>query len=993
MAQSELEMEKQLVEQLANSGYEVLDATNESAIVDNFRQQLGYHNRRELNELPLSNDEFEQVLSQLRKGTIFDKSMRLRHRVMVNRSDGTVVNLELFNSRHWCQNHFQVTRQITNNGDTSNTRYDVTILINGLPLIQIELKRRGLDLKSAFDQIVRYRKTSYSQNAGLFDYIQLYVISNGVNTRYFSTNNKLNYQFTFPWTDEDNKPINRLSDFADTFLEKCHVSKMIARYIVHHQSRKTVLVLRPYQYYAVEAMINRVEIGRGDGYIWHTTGSGKTLTSFKASQIISGMKEVDKVLFVVDRRDLDYQTAQEFNAFSEGSVDSTDNTRKLVEQLNDPGCKLIVTTIQKLNTAINQRRYQTKLKSLRDKRVVFNFDECHRSQFGDTHQRICDFFNQRQMFGFTGTPIFEENAIKTRVGMKTTNHLFGACLHKYIITDAIKDGNVLRFSVDYRKVKAVFDGTEVEAKNRKLLNDKHYLSSEKRIQKVVNDVLSVHDNKTHERSYTAMMCVNSVDELMTYYRLIKASQEGAESPLRIATIFSCNGNDNKEFDGVSETDGLEVKVGADDSRMNFLLDCVKDYNRDHGTSYDVHDSQDFYRYYQDISKRVRKQDIDILLVVNMFLTGFDSPTLNTLYVDKNLRHQGLIQAYSRTNRVFDVRKSHGNIVCYRDLKEATDEALMLFANRHSKGGDLEDVASVVIMSPYPDLKKQFNDKIKQLKEQTPTPDAVDDLVREEEQLQFLQTFREVIRMKNALKTFPDYDDDLKAGKLEINEDDLVDFESKYKDKYNDIQRAEKEERDKKAKERREEIEKLRKEGKLTEAEQKEREHQLEIEAQMKSMQFDIELLDTAEINVEYILNLIERLDGEDDDFEFMRIRTMILDTLERNSELKDKAGLFTAFIDEEIKPNAKLFKKDELGDIHTRFEQFADNKRQVEIEALANEYGLDVSIVKSLVDDYLYSGKEPTKGDLMNLLKASFPKPIERHRASKLIIQSISSFI
>ncbi|MEE3191628.1 MAG: type I restriction endonuclease subunit R, partial [Pseudomonadota bacterium] len=425
------------------------------------------------------------------------------------------------------------------------------------------------------------------------------------------------------------------------------------------------------------------------------------------------------------------------------------------------------------------------------------------------------------------------------------------------ITDAIKDGNVLRFSVDYRKVKAVFDGTDVEAQNSKLLNDRHYLSSEKRIQKVVNDILAVHDNKTHDRTYTAMMCVNSVDELMSYYRLIKSSQESAESPLRIATIFSCNGNDNKEFDGVSETDGLEVKPDADDSRMNFLRDCVKDYNRDHGTSYDVRDSQDFYRYYQDISKRVRKQDIDILLVVNMFLTGFDSPTLNTLYVDKNLRHQGLIQAYSRTNRVFDVRKSHGNIVCYRDLKEATDEALMLFANRHSKGGDLDDVASVVIMSPYPDLKKQFNEKIKQLKEQTPTPDAVDDLVREEEQFQFLQTFRDVIRMKNALKTFPDYDDDLQAGKLEIDEQDLADFESKYSDKYNDIKRAEKEERDKKSKERQEEIKKLREEGKLTEAEQKEREHQLEIEAQMKSMQFDIELLDTAEINVEYILNLIE----------------------------------------------------------------------------------------------------------------------------------------
>ena len=377
----------------------------------------------------------------------------------------------------------------------------------------------------------------------------------------------------------------------------------------------------------------------------------------------------------------------------------------------------------------------------------------------------------------------------------------------------------------------------------------------------------------------------------------------------------------------------------------------------------------------------------------MFLTGFDSPTLNTLYVDKNLRHQGLIQAYSRTNRVFDVRKSHGNIVCYRDLKDATDEALMLFANRYSKGGDLGEVTSVVIMSPYPDLKKQFNDKITQLKTQTPTPDAVDDLVREEEQFHFMQTFRDVIRMKNALKTFPDYDDDLQAGKLEIDEQDLADFESKYRDKFEDIQRAEKEERKRKAKEREEEIKKLREEGKMTEAEEKEREHELEIAAQMKSMQFDIELLDTAEINVEYILNLIERLDGEDDDAEFMRIRTMILDTLERHSNLRDKAGLFTAFIDEEIKPNAKLFKKDELGDIHTRFEQFADRKRQGEIDALAKEYGLDVAIVKQMVDDYLYSGKEPTKGDLMSLLKASFTKPIERHRASVLIVERIKTFV
>jgi type I restriction enzyme R subunit len=996
VSQSELEMEKQLFEQLVDSGYEPLTITNESQLVDNFRQQLGYCNRTILDNTPLSNDEFEQIKAQLRKGTIFDKSKRLRGRVLITRSNGEVINLELFNTKQWCKNHFQVVRQITNISKKSHSRYDVTILINGLPLTQIELKARGVDLKSGFDQIVRYRKTSYGENAGLFDYIQLFVISNGVNTRYFSNNDKLSYQFTFPWADIENNPINNIHDFADAFLEKCHLAKMIARYIVHHETRKSIMVLRPYQFYAVEAILSRVEIGIGDGYIWHTTGSGKTLTSFKVSKILSGMPNVDKVLFVVDRRDLDYQTAEEFNAFSKGSVDSTDNTQVLVDQLNDPGCKLIVTTIQKLNTAISHRRYQKAIAGLREKKVVFNFDECHRSQFGETHQRICDFFLQRQMFGFTGTPIFEENAVKTKYGAKTTEHLFGKPLHKYIITDAIKDRNVLRFAMETRKVQATFSDSGTESNNVKLHSDKHYLSSEKRIQAVVDDLVVIHNAKTHNRKYTAMMCVNSVDDLMTYYRLISESQVESSTPLRLATIFSCNGSDNEEFDGVSEQDtGAEINPSKLDKRgserFEFLKSCVDDYNKAQQTSHDVKDTEGFYRYYQDISKRVRSRDVDILIVVNMFLTGFDSPTLNTLYVDKTLKNQGLIQAYSRTNRVFDVQKSHGNIVCYRDLKSETDDALAIFANRYSKA-NAGEVINDVIMAPYAELKKRFNEQVDALKSQVETPSDVDSLIKEDDKMTFLTSFRDIVRLQNTLKTFPDYDDDLNGNELAIGEQDLRDFESKYKDMVQDVQAAEKDERKRKSAERRAEIQELRKQGKMSEAEKKAEEHRLEMNAVLASMQFDVELLSSNEINVQYILNLIEKLDDEGDDGKFDSLRTMILDLLSRDSELRHKSELFKSFIDEEIKPNVSKIKQDQLDDIPERFRKFVEKKYLLAIKSVANSYDMDFDKLMLTITELRYKGRDLEPRELLLCLNKK-PKPLDRLTLGKTIADELTSLL
>ena len=418
--QSEIAMEIALVDQLTEQGYEFIALTNEKALLQNFKTQLEIHNK-----LKLTNDEFDQLVVKLNKGDVFDRSKQLKQRVDIQKVNGDVFYLELFDSERWCQNCFQVARQITNKSDSNHSRYDVTILINGLPLVQIELKARGSDIKSAFDQIVRYRKKSYNTNSGLFEYIQLFIISNGLDTRYFSNNKTLSYQFTFEWSDIENQKVNRLSEFAEFFLERCHLSKMIARYIVQHETFHALMVLRPYQYHAVEKIIERVKHGRGDGYVWHTTGSGKTLTSFKASQILSRDPNVGKVVFVVDRRDLDTQTKLEFNAFSPDSVDPTENTKKLVSQLTDPACDLIVTTIQKLNAAITKQQFKSASEAIREQKFVFIFDECHRSQFGETHQRICDFFPNRQMFGFTGTPIFDQNIVDTKYGKRTTEHLFG----------------------------------------------------------------------------------------------------------------------------------------------------------------------------------------------------------------------------------------------------------------------------------------------------------------------------------------------------------------------------------------------------------------------------------------------------------------------------------------------------------------------------------------------------------------------------------------
>jgi type I restriction enzyme R subunit len=727
--QSEQALEDSLVKQLQTLGYEFAPISNEADLLINLKRQLEKHNG-----VKLTDGEFAKVLNHLNKGNVFDRAKTLRDRFQITRDNGESIYIEFLNQEHWCQNEYQVTRQVSMEGKYKN-RYDVTLLINGLPLVQIELKRRGLELKEAFNQVNRYQRHSFWSSYGLFQYVQIFVISNGVNTKYYANNRRQSFKQTFFWTDKDNKSITWLDAFADAFLEKCHVSKMICKYTVLHESNKILMVLRPYQYYAVEALIDRVKNSHKNGYVWHTTGSGKTLTSFKASQILVKLPEVHKVVFVVDRNDLDYQTTREFNYFSEGSVDGTNNTAHLVRQFSDD-TPLIVTTIQKLNNAISRKPLPEKMEMQlaaddtseyknglggskpSQKRIVFLFDECHRSQFGETHKRIKEFFTNCQMFGFTGTPIFAENAISNKFGKRTTFELFGDCLHKYVITNAIRDENVLKFSVEYVGRYTQKDGTEVDLDIQvEDIDTKELLDSPQRLEKIVDYIIANHERKTHRKEFTAIFCVSSIDNLIKYYEFFKAKKEAGRHNLRVVTIFSYSANEpDKDADGLIGDPDFDIR---EDTPVNVhsrekLDEFINDYNTMYGTRFSTRDSQSFYNYYKDISKRVKdreketfldKDRVDILLVVNMYLTGFDAKKVNTLYVDKNLRHHGLIQAFSRTNRILNEVKSHGNIVCFRNLKKATDDAIRSFfqsgGKRSHPHAALRGICREIQRSPRP----------------------------------------------------------------------------------------------------------------------------------------------------------------------------------------------------------------------------------------------------------------------------------------------------
>ena len=929
--QPEAVLEAKLIKQLVSLEYEKVSVVSEDELLTNLKSQLEKHNKTSF-----SNDEFKRITNHLSKGTVFEKAKILRDKYALPLDDGTTKWIEFLDVENWCQNLFQVTSQVTIEGSYKN-RYDVTLLINGFPLVQIELKRRGVELKQAFNQINRYQRHSFQSNSALFGYVQIFIISNGVNTKYYANNKKQSFKQTFFWADKNNKNISNLEAFTEDFLERCHVSKMICKYIVLAETDRILMVLRPYQYYAAEAIIDRVINSSKNGYIWHTTGSGKTLTSFKAAQVLMKLPQVHKVVFVVDRKDLDYQTQKEFNSFSDGSVDGTNNTRALVKQFGDD-TQLIVTTIQKLNGAISRERYLNKMEQLKDKSIVFIFDECHRSQFGETHLRINKFFNNNQMIGFTGTPIFPENAIGNRMGKRTTAELFDDCLHKYVITDAISDDNVLKFSIEYvGRYKEREDSKnyiDVEVDN---IDTEELLSSHDRLNKITDYILANHNRKTHNKMFTSLMAVSSIDTLTKYYELLHSK----EHDLKIATIFSYSQNeDDKDANGMYDSDGANIdEDNINQHTRDKLESYIGHYNEMFNTKFTTKDSQSYYNYYNDISKRVKRQEIDLLLVVNMFLTGFDSKMLNTLYVDKNLKHHGLIQAFSRTNRIVNEKKSQGNIVSFRNLKEETDNAIALFSNKDAK--------DIILMQPYEEYVEEFNKAFAALIALVPSVNSVDNLIDEEDQLEFIKTFRELMRLKNVMSGFSDFS----HNDLSMNEQLFEDYKSKYLDLY---------ERHKHNKES-------------------------QMESILDDVDFEIELIRTDLINVSYILKLLAQY-RESSVAKQEGMKKQIMGIIEGQEQLRSKKELIEAFIDKNLMaiPNSE--------DIEDEFDEYLEQQKSEEFERLCEEENLNVDEVKEVIETYLYDQRKPFNDDISKSLKTTYPL-LQRRKVISRVLEKVMQHI
>ncbi len=972
--ESEKILEEQLIAQLQKLGYQYITIQDEADLLANLKTQLEKHNN-----ISLSDTEFDRVINILNKGSVFEKSHTLRQKQHIVRDNGDNLYFEFLQTEHWCQNQYQVTNQVSQEGKYKN-RYDVTLLINGLPLVQIELKRKGLELKEAFNQVNRYQRHSFGANTALYQYVQIFVISNGVNTKYYANNRDQNFKQTFYWTDVENKRLtNILNGFTDAFLEPCHISKMICRYIVLNEAYKIPMVLRPYQFYAVEALLARVKNSNKNGYIWHTTGSGKTLTSFKASQILMNLPQVHKVVFVVDRKDLDYQTTKEFNSFQEGCIDGTDNTSNLVKQFIDTykdkkgeqkDSKLIVTTIQKLNTAISKLKYEKKMTELKDKRIIFIFDECHRSQFGETHNRIKDFFGNAQMFGFTGTPIFADNASKNELGKRTTKDLFEDCLHKYVITDAIKDENVLKFSVEYvGRYKQKDTATEVDIEVEDI-NTRELMEDKGRLEKITDYIIAHHNRKTHNRDFSAIFCVDSVKSLIAYYDIFKRKKLAGQHNLNIATIFSYTANeDDIDANGLISDESLSLaaepsveyansstKSASYNSSFSInphnrekLDEYIEDYNQQYGSKYSTKTTEDFYRYYNDISKKLKDRErksenlnnrIDVLLVVNMFLTGFDAKKINTIYVDKNLKYHGLIQAYSRTNRILNETKSQGNVVVFRNLKNKTDDAITLFSNK--------EAIEVIIMRPYEDYVSKFDEAFDNLLAITPTIDSVNDLVSEDDELNFIKAFRDLMRVKNILTAFSDF----KWDDLKMTEQLFENFKSKYLDLYDKVKSN----------------------------------HQKEKVSILEDVDFELELIHRDEINVAYIIQLLIKLKSQTQK-DTEKAEKEIFNLLNSETTLRSKRELIEKFIVE----NLPVIH--DSNDVAPEFDKFWKDEQEKAFTNIVKEEGLSPEKTEKLIEDYLFAEREPLREEVLELIEGHKPSVLQRKRKGERILSRIVDFV
>jgi type I restriction enzyme R subunit len=931
--QSEAELEAALIKQLEGQAYERLTITTNAALVANLRTQLEALNRIEFSEAEWKR--FFEVIAGANEG-IVEKTARIQedHIQVLKRDDGTSKNVYLIDKHNIHNNRLQVINQYEVDGAYKN-RYDVTILVNGLPMVHVELKRRGVDIREAFNQINRYQRDSFWADSGLFNYVQLFVISNGTLTKYYSNTTAAaahaelsgakpakrrtsnSFEFTSWWADASNKPITGLTGFTATFFAKHTLLNLLTKYCVFDMDRK-LLVMRPYQIVAAEKILQRVETSTNykkagtlaaGGYVWHTTGSGKTLTSFKAAQLATKLPHVDKVMFVVDRKDLDYQTMREYNRFEKDSVNGSKNTAELKRQLEKPSARIVVTTIQKLARFIEANKGH----DIYGGHIVLIFDECHRSQFGDMHTAITKAFKNYHLFGFTGTPIFAENAVTSgNVNLRTTEQAFGDRLHTYTIVDAINDKNVLPFRIDYVNTIKVPEG--LTDKQVTAIDTEKALLAPERLSQVVAYIREHFDQKTRRNStytlgekrvagFNSIFATASITAAKLYYEEFRKQQ--AELPaaqrLKVGLIYSFAANE-EEGDGVLGEEDFETGA-LDASSRDFLESAIKDYNATFGTSFDT-SADKFQNYYKDLSLRLKNRELDLVIVVNMFLTGFDATTLNTLWVDKNLRSHGLIQAYSRTNRILNSVKTYGTIVSFRDMEEATNDALALFGNKDARG--------VVILKPYADYYGEYEKQVAELLQRFPLEDAP--YVGEANQKGFIALFGAILRLRNILTSFDEF-----AGHELISPRDFQDFQSVYLNLYADWRGAK----------------------------------DAEKESINDDVVFEIELIKQVEVNVDYILTLVQAFrDSIGNSDREMDALMQIRRAVDSSPSLRNKSDLILQFVD-----SVSI-----TGDTSEDWKIFVAAKRDAELDALIAEEALKPDETKTFVSNAFRDGAVPTAG-------------------------------
>ncbi len=933
--QSEAALERELIRLLESQAYTYLSITSEAELIANLRTQL-----EQLNAITFSDSEWERFFTERIAGAnegIIEKTVRIQedHVQILKRDDGSTKNISLIDKSNIHNNRLQVINQYETaegeGGAARSTRYDVTVLVNGLPMVHIELKRRGVDIREAFNQIDRYQRDSFWAGSGLFEYVQLFVISNGTLTKYYSNTTRRQhiseltgstrvrktsntFEFASWWADATNRPIQDLTAFAKTFFAKHTLLNILTKYCVLTADRM-LLVMRPYQIVAAERMLQKIEIStnyrklgtiEAGGYVWHTTGSGKTLTSFKAAQLASRLPSVDKVLFVVDRKDLDYQTMREYDRFEKGAANSNTSTAVLKRQLEDSDARIIITTIQKFSRFI----VANKGHAIYNGHVVIIFDECHRSQFGEMHTAITRAFRRYNLFGFTGTPIFSVNASASgNPQLRTTEQAFGERLHTYTIIDAITDKNVLPFRIDYINTIRLPD--HIADEQVAAIDTEHALLAPERIGQIVAYTLEHFDQKTKRsehyplagkrvRGFNALFATASIEAAKTYYVEFKKQQEGLPPDLRLKIGIIYSYAANEQVDDYLDEEGFETDA-LDQSSRDFLDAAIADYNAMYGTSFDT-SADKFQNYYKDLSQRLRDREIDLVIVVNMFLTGLDATTLNTLFVDKNLRAHGLIQAYSRTNRILNSVKAYGNIICFRDLEQETNDAIALFGNK--------DACGIVLLKPYAEYYAEYAEKIARLFEIFPLGAPI---MGESAQKEFIVLFGSILRLENILTSFDDF-----AGNELLTERQGQDYRSIYLDLYAEFRgRAE-----------------------------------ADKESINDDIVFEIELVKQVEINVDYILMLVEKWRAAHGDGTDVEIRASISRAIDASPTLRSKKDLIEAFV-ESVSPS---------GEIDAEWEAFIRSRREAELEAIIEEERLRPAEARAFMETAFRDGAIQTTG-------------------------------